>query len=248
MKKLLAGMMAAFMIFAVAGTASAAFERGNTILSGFVGSDNTEVGIDLGDINLYLNETNYELKAAGTTFGMGDFGSIDSLSDVKFGAYSNKVKSNYNFSFALNAPLENVVFKGTSVNSLDSAVGSLSSIYTEKDTDENGVVTGLASSDLRSFYSVMGYLGNYALMNTDQQEYGNSSIDPVLGYVDMYLYEWNRGQIVTGPDATTQYKAVLRVNLDGSIVLNPTESAVPVPSAAILMAFGLIGLVGLRRK
>ena len=62
----------------------------------------------------------------------------------------------------------------------------------------------------------------------------------------MYLYTFPGGVLDTGLDANTDYAGVIRLNSDGSVVLNP--SAVPIPGSILLLGSGILGLFGIRRK
>jgi hypothetical protein len=95
--------------------------------------------------------------------------------------------------------------------------------------------------------------GAYGAFNKSP-ETGEASLADLLtiGYVDMYLYKYTVGTVVSlvsGPDATTDYIAIIRLFADGSTkLMDSNPAAVPIPASFLLFGSGILGMFGLKRK
>jgi len=243
MRKFSVVLLAAFLVFAVAGQAMAAFEN-NHLVQVIYNDAGNEVGIDLGDIGaISFSGTNVQLAAAGTV----PWGSLMGYSDLSLGYFGADLNTYENW-FATTetgAPTVNVGGFSTFAN------GAVTVVQPYYDgIDVSGVATGSASAQY-AYDKVLNdnstTPGAYGGFNADHLV-GESNLAALgtVGYVDMYLYSYDIVTLDKGPDPGTDYTGILRLYADGSTVLNP--SAVPIPGAAILLGSGLLGLVGIRRR
>jgi hypothetical protein len=102
----------------------------------------------------------------------------------------------------------------------------------------------ILQSEGNSFWNLFenAAAGSFALYLADGTQYGSQSLADLatVGYVDTYLYYFANGN--SAGDGVQV--AVIRTMADGSTIINP----VPLPAALWLMGTGLIGLFGLRKR
>ena len=243
MKKLSMILLAAFLVFAVAGQAVAAFEK-NQFVQVVYNDLDIEAGVDLGNVGSFdFSGTNVLLADAGTV----PWADLKPFEDLRVGYYS--AQEGYHNWFTTTQTVAPSVVNGGIVNFQNQAT-QIGVYY-----DHNQVAPGVAevpASGLDSYDMLMNdhstAPGAYAGFNAKDWVDGESSLADLatVGYVDMFLYDYYMNVLVKGVDPSTDYSGVLRLYADGSTVLNPT--VVPIPGAAILLASGLLGLVGIRRK
>ncbi|MCM2286027.1 MAG: hypothetical protein NDI81_14670 [Desulfobacula sp.] len=237
MKKFLVSVMAAFMVFAIAGSA-AAFSNGS-LTAVIYNKTDKEVALDLGSVfNLDFTAQNVTLAAAGS-FSLSDFGSsvVNSFDDLSVGLFARDGVGYYGY-FA------------TTSQTAPGATGNLGNFLTASNSVMNNygaaaTKTVKAATATNSYWKKMNNNstpGLYGLLSRDVAN--GEAVLPEEGFVDMYLYKY---QTATDPGVGS-YLASFRIFTDGSIVMNAGSSPVPVPGAFILLFSGLLGLVGIRRK
>ncbi|BBO85837.1 hypothetical protein DSCO28_64030 [Desulfosarcina ovata subsp. sediminis] len=92
----------------------------------------------------------------------------------------------------------------------------------------------IAASYHKSASTIFGDYGSYSGIVSG----GTSALQPNLngiaddGYVDIFLYQYDVRTLNTGIDPSTDYVAVIRINSDGSVVLNPTIDKDPAAVAS----------------
>lgn len=233
------------MVFAFAGNALAAYDQeGNLAMTVYNEVDQIERNYDLGTIGV-----DFQLTDENVTLQTG----VDYANMLELGYWASKpgVSPDEQYGFdgmfattSANAPGVN----STAASSFNSAGGTIADYGTVTDPATYGEGIVHATSLPGAFVENYGAGGNYNGLNLNSAD-GVASLGTigVTDYVDMYL--WYAGYdasfsygIIEG-DATP-YQAILRLESDGDVILNP----VPVPAAAWLLASGLLGLVGLRRK
>lgn len=137
--------------------------------------------------------------------------------------------------------------------SINSAAGSIFEEY----NDSGLPVASGSTGDSRSYDALMNQdsfvPGSYATFNNNPYvNFGEASLAPLsagLGsYVDMYLFEAFGPGWVDGDFITDSYQATMRIGIDENNELYTMITPVPIPGAALLLASGLLGLVGIRRK
>ena len=241
MKHMIQATILLLAVFLVNNTAYADFfEYSHLVLTVYHPEDN-EVGVDLIDLinmkdangdQVTLDSSNRVLASAGTVYigeksGQAQFGtSVSRWRDLRmavFDAYDD-TSGNTHYLFATTKgtppevnPVVNISFKNGS--------NGIHRLY----DDLNVQVYSGSSSDRSSFYNKMDLgstaYGQMAGYNTYDWEDGVATLEALEisgGYQDMYLYEFDEGgNVVSG--TIGDYKAVIRLNADGSVILNPTS-------------------------
>lgn len=237
MKKLITVLVVMMISAAIAGPAAAAFEPGNLIGAIINPVNKTENGFDLGavlDLDTLADGT---ILNAGNPFSaIGDWSAMT----VGFAAYDG----HYYFATTSDTALSNV-FDANNAPSFVTAIGQVSSFYAADSTDANGLESWTSKMNL------VNVPGGYAGLNPDW-ELGQADLGALAvpgGFVDMYLYEYEKlgnrpGTMNLIAGDGVDYQAVLRLDSDGNITVNP----VPVPAAVWLLGSGLLGFIGIRRK
>jgi len=242
-KKLIALLAGALMTVAMAGNALAYFESEYTLIRVVYDAAGTiEVATDLGTVNgSTVNLTN---GGATSAFNLSMFGSSTSLDNL------------YVSYFAVANTTQDVWASGSLTNALGSNGRGFASLngaanLTRSTFNSAGGSTGTvesAQSLANSYWSQMdkggagaGLLAAYIISGNIEASLADLA---TIGYVDQAFYFFDAAKV----SSTGVQIATLRTLADGSTVLNPSSSAVPVPAAVYLLGSGLLGLVGLRRK
>lgn len=232
MKTVMKLVLSALLAFALVSPAAAYFEPGNLVMvaydTTYNGSGNkAEVAVDLGiDVAGYdFSQQNVELVAPGTF----DFTTMN-LEKSSISYFAQDVLTPY-FATRSQQPAYNPngrisMFNGTP-KVYDNFATSGSNIYVGNIDNLNGFRRNIDGDYTALLYDTTEGQGPLANITTD-------------GYVDMYLQY--------GDATQANLVAALRLNGDGSVVLNAGAPAVPVPAAVWMLASGLVGLVGVRRK
>lgn len=255
MKKTVAILLALAVVFCAVGQAAAANFAGNDVVLNVYNDDLTGnvIAVDLGLSSGWgVNET---VAAAGTVnlidlngswagASMGIYQGAESWENTTFMAYATTKTTAPDYN---NSGLNGFYEGAKTLNSTAQAATSGDvAVYAH-----DGGTTG-------TYDKALGANGSMATLNSFDFASGAASLATLIadGFVDMYLYNFRSdfdygsfGFVATPlPGAGTDYAAVIRLNSDGSVVVNPTTSAVPLPGALVLFASGIVGLIGIRRK
>ena len=237
MKKFCSVLLAAMMVFAFTGIASA-YNANLTMIVYDNSGTGSEMFFDLGTPGTVTDVTS--LIPADITTQLD----VASLADLNVGIFGggNLTDGTGNYWFATTSATAPGIVQSSNI-SFDAATGNIASYY-ESITIGNSI-------DPNSYFATMNLgdkfsAGQYAGLNGSVAE-GEGSLS---GGLTMYLYNYEMvpGALpwdpVTftmnkGTDTTTDYFAAITV---------ANAPAVPVPAAVWLLGSGLIGVIGLRRK
>jgi len=250
MKKLLGLVIAVCLMFGIAGQASA-YWTDNDLLLTVYNEDDNEVTVDLGDLStdISLTATNVTLASAGTV-SLSQFNNL-TWGDLSMALYARN-QSGYLVYFGLTKDTSDSI-SNANRNTFAAGVTSIYTQYTNESSTNVNIQAALSGVNITYDYVINkkgASTGTYLAFNKENA-YGEAILSELetVGYVDMYLYCYSiisPATQVTGE--TTDYVAVIRLNSDGSIVLNPETSTVPIPASLLLFGSGLLGLFGIRRK
>ena len=224
MKKIVGILIALCMVFAVSGSAMAAFEYGanSSLALSITDKATEEFGFDLGilDVDFSLSDQNVVLADVGELDFVGDY----------VGIYSGT--SNYKVTVGLGTDVD----PGFNVGPVQNYINTYWDIA--QFGYSNTSPAYIAPSDPKSYTTKLSggsYAGLYSW--TAKKEV---VLDWTEGYTDVYMYSYD---LMAGTYDTDSF---IRIYENGSAVLNP--NAVPVPAAVWMLGSGLLGLVGIRRK
>ncbi len=248
MKCSLCVLVAALLVAAVAGQAAAYFEVG-TLTQAVYKLNDQEVATSL------LNPFTFDFSAAGTyhlsptgSLSLDKFAAGTTWSDLKVGFFASLIQTGPTRGNAWFATTQQTtpVVKASSYNGFNGAAGPINNLYMGDGTQQTaqGSVSNFNSYFSKMDSSNSGSGGQYAGYNVDFTT-GETSLANLatVGYVDMYLYHFINSVAQPGPNGT-DYKGVLRLFADGHTDLIIT----PIPPAVLLLASGVLGLVGIRRR
>ncbi|MBN1625272.1 MAG: PEP-CTERM sorting domain-containing protein [Deltaproteobacteria bacterium] len=250
MKRLLSLIIAVGLMFGVAGNALAAFDRNDLVQVVYNENDN-EVAINLGDISeIDFNASNQIISDPGSV-SLTQFDTIDTWEDLSLAFFAGD-NSTYQIWFATTKDTISGI-SSAGYTPFQSAATSLYSYFNTDGIDDGLFIGASATAGTNSYDERMNSNstapGYYSGFNNTDTSFGEADLAALVtdGFVDMYLYHYNGITLVNGANGS-QYTAVLRYFADGSTVLNPITSPVPVPASVLLFGSGLLGLFGIRRK
>jgi len=254
MKKLFAIIVTIAVVVCGAVPAMAAYFDNNNLMMVVYNRTDNEVAIDLGDYKTVdFSIPGQTLAAAGSVNPAGaQFGgSVDSWDDLHVGLFVGYRQEPTSGPYTL--VIGTTKNEATAINP-----GARANFITQTSSTHNNfrpqnaqVATGSASA-IYSYTRLMdnGAYGQMAGFNPVNFPLSGPDLSVILtqGYIDLYLYEYTIvGQTVPlVPGNGVDYQGIIRLSADGSITTAP--AVVPIPGALVLLASGLVGLVGIRRK
>jgi hypothetical protein len=225
MKKFIVVLATICLAFGAAGNALAYFDYGansTLALSVYNADTNAETGYDLGILGVDFNLS--DSIANITTIDVGDLASTVSVYSAAYG---------YKSTFGLTTDITPTV-SGSTITQFGNTVSQIFNFGYE----HNDQTKSIAASATSSASSLFGINGSYKGIVSG----GSPLLQPNLSaldtdsFSDIFLYQYTGTTLVdTG---------VLRIFSTGQVDLNP----VPVPGAVWLMASGLLGFIGVRRR
>lgn len=246
MKKVLAVATGVLMLGA-ASQASAYWEVGNMNLSIYDTVAKKELIVDLGAVTDW-SASNVTLATIDSALLTSLFGNSAAYTSG-IGIFTNTatVAGTFNGYLATSKSTAPAYTPSMSIaNTFTNAAKLIqSSAGLAQDTDSNGI--NVISTDYANSYNTkFNYTspGGYAGMNPEVGNEGELDLS-TGGFTDMYVYHYSKVG-TTVPYDNVALGAMIRLNADGTVVLNASE--VPVPGAIVLLGSGLAGLVGIRRR
>ncbi|MDY6989263.1 MAG: Ig-like domain-containing protein [Thermodesulfobacteriota bacterium] len=225
-------LLSILLVLAMAGPAAGYFEADHLIQVVY-NEDDSEVGVDLGDLStLNLSAQDLELSGPGTV-GLSQFSTVSDWADLRVGYFAVNETTYQNW-FATTQDTAPVIGEAQLL-SFENGATQVWQKYLENEIAA-GVAQVTPPSQPRTYDLVMNLNssapGAYAGFNADDTD-GESPLGLLssVGYVDMYLYHWDINTLDKGPDTNTDWTAVIRLNADGGTVLNPSSSQNQAPVA-----------------
>ncbi|MEW5802595.1 MAG: VPLPA-CTERM sorting domain-containing protein [bacterium] len=224
MKKVVSILFAACLVFALMSNANAYWEEGNLYQVIFNEVEGIEYGYDLGAIS-----------GMGAVKTIADPGVMDGYY-TGFFSYIKNTDGSYDYYWATTSPTA-PSFSTTKTTTFSSAFNStVKGAWYSNDSDADGDAQISTSNPSSYWYSFDSHAvhGQYAGFNKDFSDGEDSLSDGFVG--KMYLYQFHKvglgaPVLVTGD---TPYRMEI--------------STVPIPGGLLLLASGILGLVGIKRR
>ena len=246
MKKFSSVLLVALLVFAVVGQASAYFDGGNLAQVAYSPGDK-EVAVDLGiDLATYNFDTAANDKVATGAINLSQFATGTTWADINLAYYGQYDTTNLYFATTkATAPSFNERAGSAFLSGVNKANLNFNTLGGNPSIDVTASTTGYNAS----FTSGGIVPGKYAGLNNDFLD-GEANLAALgsVGYVDMYIYKFERGTrtVTFMPGTNHDYQGIVRLEADGDTIVNP--SAVPIPGTVLLLISGFMGLIGIRRK
>ncbi|NWF54485.1 MAG: hypothetical protein HXY45_06790 [Syntrophaceae bacterium] len=238
-RKLVELLLAAILVFGLAGQTLAAWEEGHLLRIVYRADGNVEVATDLGAVSALVGLSNHTISAGA--FSLADFGPGAALANLRV-AYAAKINSSSDAWFSGTAA--NMTNRGQ-FTSFSGAFTQMSLYY---DSIDGGGVKAIGDkANASAYFELMdarGIAANFGRVLSGAYPPG-TEVAPVGGAMQtLYFYD-----SPNAAGAPTGIALTLRTNEDGSTTINPGGGGVvPIPPSVLLLASGLLGLIGLRRK
>lgn len=239
MKTVMKLVLSALLAFALVSPAAAYFEQSHLILSAYDSS---------GDNRGAATEFDYDFGPVEAI----DFTTTNTLGTIDFSAFAGTEQYAAVSAFAMVTIFDVNTFttsfegyvttssENVAQNNFDQFNQSASQFY----TNHSGTPTQsfeTATTDGQSFKrSLNGYYAGFLTSDADGQANLQTIIDN--SYADLYLQKSVYG-------APLEVVGLLRIHANGLVeARSAAPAAVPVPAAVWMLASGLVGVVGIRRK
>lgn len=235
-------MMAAALLLGLTGVSMAAMSNLSLYMAVYTTTGTVETLTDLGTIGGEIN-----LSSQGQI--LSSINALNNLSVYGDGTTYNNLRVAY-FAYNNTSGTDQAWVTGDSTrntrgfNNMYNAYTALTPYYSG--LDERETMVGEKSAN-GAYFASMDLNGTSpgTFYNFSPQPNGEVSLAPLasVGYVDQILYYYTS----TGGNIGT-IAATIRTYANGNVVINPTANPVPVPPGIFLLAPGLLGLIGLRKR
>jgi len=265
MKKLIGIMAVGLILLGLAGQAIASPWAANDVILVFYtpGSTN-EYAMDIGQLSGLENNTAYETTAIANSaniFGSTAAGTSYASLDVAAFLYTSGTNITIGASATAAAPLQQAAISGKEGLMLQVESNGYASSSATKIQTSSPWINSLPQGNTKSYVTEMNggsgevYQGTFSQFLTTNVE-ANLGALATGGLVDLYLYNfttsdgWVSGTPTAGSlDLNTNNTIFeLQIGTNGVEIEQVPQAPVPIPPSMLLLAPGLLGLVGLRRR
>jgi hypothetical protein len=259
MKRKLSVLLAALMVFAVAGQAAAYFEDYHLIRAIYKVGSSVEVLNDLGLVGDLIGQTNKKVGFGTLETNLSDFGQGTTFDQLRVAYFAIDDGSASPHEVWLAGPAGGASSQTRKYGNITGAWANIQTYYSGlAGTGTGEVKTTGVQSDPLSYYSKMNLggtgIGQFNLFYPVGTS-GEESLAALAsgGVVEQYLYYFSHtGTSSAFPVTPGVNVAMIQTYLDAAgsagTIINPAGAAVPVPAAVWLLGTGVIGLVGIRRR
>lgn len=246
MKRLVSIIMVTALLLGFTGVSMAAMSNLNLYMAVYTTTGTMESVTDLGTIGgeINLNAKNQVLSSINALSNLSLYGDGTTFNNLRvaYFAVNNLAGTNNDEAWVTGDSTRNT--RGfTNINNMFSYMADNPPYINLFE----GQTLFSAKDGLNSYFRLMsamgtapGYFGNFS-----GQCNGEVTLGPLagVGYVDQILYYYTYTGGNTGIAAAT-----IRTYANGNVVINYSTNPVPVPPGIFLLAPGLLGLIGLRKR
>jgi hypothetical protein len=257
MKRKLSVLLAALMVFALAGQAAAFFDDLNLIRSIYTTSGAVEVGSDLGGGVNTFSLTNPLNAILGSAVGLSTFDGGLATLVVGYWAHNQSLQDFYATGNYMDG--DGLTMSSRKQSGADTTFNATQTLYADSSSNTTLVNPKTTLNSYFNKFDVngngIGSMGNNLTADSFEMTISLASL-ATDGYVDQYLYffDYNSSQSNKAGVEVAVIRTFLTsdgrtIDKNGNLiatVINP--QVVPVPAAVWLLGTGIVALVGIRRR
>lgn len=245
-KKMIVLLAAALLTLGAAGSALANF--GDQQLEMFAYNGSTEVAVDLGAIDVTsLSSMESSLASLAGTINIGAtaVSGLTGSGNIYAGIMGIDFANTGNVVVSGKAGLSPFPYSTANYGGATGSMSTINGYYAGVTQATAGVATG-SSTAINSYFTLMDSksagLGNFGSLVPSTVK--GDATTTLTAAVAEELYWLDSNNATNFVD--TGYEAI--INTNGSVTIEKTPAATPIPAAIYLMGSGLLGMFGLRRR